>query len=233
MTFLKAFTPSKPKSQALGQQIHVAQYGVAVEALQTTNPDMVLNLARGNVIGNIDLEAQSHNGGAVVQLLPLSVGNEDTADGGVEQEEDLDGGEAEEDGFIYTTVTTDEGAYAFNGVVVGQYQIKVSKPNYVSQAFAPVSVLSNETVQVPVLQMAVQKGDVNGLVQVETKMGEMEMGDTMVVPAIYASWFLTLACSNDSAPGEAFTFEGVALGPQTMRFRTTPGDDCMPCGKGH
>ena len=55
------------------------------------------------------LEAAVPAGGAVVQLLPLSVGNEDTADGGVEQEEDLDGGEAEEDGFIYTTVTTDEG----------------------------------------------------------------------------------------------------------------------------
>ena len=102
---------------------NVAQYGVAVEALQTTSvPDMVLNLARGNVNGTVDLEAQNHNGGVVVQLLPLLAANAGFDDAGVT--ELADGGEAEdeEDGFIYTTVTTDEGAYAFNGVVVGQYR---------------------------------------------------------------------------------------------------------------
>ncbi|MBL91236.1 MAG: hypothetical protein CMH56_05405 [Myxococcales bacterium] len=207
---------------------NVAQYGVAVEALQTTSmPDMVLNLARGNVSGAIDLEAQNHNGGVVVQLLPLSVADQGMADGGVANET-WDGGEAEDDGFIYTTITTDEGAFAINGVVVGQYQLKASKPNYVSQTFAPIGVLANEMAEIPTIYLEVQKGDVSGVVQVEAFVGSMDDGndsDGGTNDLRTRVSFLNLNSQLTVSPGEAFTFDGVALGPQTMRFEVLPPYD--------
>ena len=98
--------------------------------------------------------------------------------------------------------------------------MKASKPSYVSQTFAPVIVLANEVVEVPKLDLEVQKGDVAGVVQVETFLGAM--GDSGVDGGVsdlrVQVSFLSLNLQAIVGPGEAFTLEGVALGHKTLRF---------------
>ena len=68
-------------------------------------------------------------------------------------------------------------------------------------------VLANEVVEVPKLDLEVQKGDVAGVVQVETFLGAMAIQALMVALVIYVFKFPFDLNLQQLGSGEAFTLE--------------------------
>jgi len=145
-----------------------------------------LQVLRGNVQGNVQLQDRSDHSGVVVSLVPTGSITTDLSDGGGSQ----------------GTFSDTGGSYLFGGVPVGSYTVTAKKPEYLGQSEPGVTVQANETSTVrnlvlpPVTGAITVRGGPECNVEGYTSTPE-------VCLSINASWALEMKLSEDPSLSDA------------------------------
>ena len=104
----------------------------------------VMQIAKRNVTGQIEMELKSDHSGVQVTATNLS-----------------------DHTLIYSALTNSEGIFSLNGMIAGEYLVSASYPGYETVSYSTISIYKDEAKDIGKKNLPISRGRISGLVKLE------------------------------------------------------------------